>query len=250
MIVITIGATFMTTYYSYYISRALSSYIGWIQFPWRLLTISAFGLSFLAAGIFFPKKIGKLSFLLIVLALIIPFYNSKFFLKDTIKKSEYNNKLLSPSYVEQAIAYKVSEYLPITANYKQWLKYEPKVNGINLVDKTLTDGIFIHALDKSKIVIVKNNFFDKIAQTDSRKVLVNVHYLPYWKIFINNKEVYPNKFDLLGRPIIQLSGNTTIRIIYMQTDIEKFGNLTTIISLFALLVVVNNKFLWTKILNK
>jgi hypothetical protein len=250
MVMMTLGVTFMTTYYSYFISKVLSPYIGWIQFPWRLLTISLFGLSFIAAGILIPKKFGKSSLFLIALAVIVPFYNSKFFLKDTIKKSEYNKKLLSAPYVEQAIAYKVSEYLPITANYQQWLKYEPKKDGSNLVDETLLDGKFVHPLDNGQLVMTQNNNFEKIAQTNSKKILINVHYLPYWKIFINNKEIYPTKFDLLGRPIIQISGNSTIKVIYEQTDLEKFSNIITIISFVVMFIVISNKLLWIKILNK
>ena len=62
MFIVTAGTIFMTTYYSFHISKILAPYIGWIQFPWRLLPILLFGLSFIAAGVIIPKKFTKLSF--------------------------------------------------------------------------------------------------------------------------------------------------------------------------------------------
>ncbi len=241
MIVMTIGTTFMTTYYSYNISKVLAPYIGWIQFPWRLLPISLFGLSFMASGIIISKKFNKLSLFLIILAIVVPFYNSKFFLKDTIKKSKYNNNFLSKTYIEKAVAYKVSEYLPISASYKQWLKYEPKKDSSELVDETLLDGRFAHPLDNGQLTIIKNDNFEKIAKTDSKKILINVHYLPYWKIYINNSLYLPTQLDKLGRPIIMLKKPSTITVKYEQTIVEKVGNIISIITLFGLILFVKSK---------
>lgn len=246
MILLTICATFMTTYYSYSLSKILSPYIGWIQFPWRLLTISLFGLSFIAGGIIIPKKFAKLSFLLIVLAIIVPFYNSKFFLKDTINKTKYNNNFLSEWYIEKAVAYKVSEYLPKTADYKTWLKYEPKKDGSERKDSTLTDGKFIHSLDGKDIKITKDTYFYKTAATDSSTVLINIHYLPYWQIFINRQRYIPDKFDSLGRPIINLKSPSNIIVKYEQTDLEKLGNLITILTMIGLIIYVT---IWKTIKN-
>jgi len=240
MLIVTAGTTFMTTYYSYSISKLLSPYIGWIQFPWRLLPISLFGLSFIASGIFIPKKFNKLSFFLIILAIIVPFYNSKFFLKDTINKTRYNNNFLSEWYIEKAVAYKVSEYLPKSADYKTWLKYEPKKDSSELRDNTLLDGKFIHPLDKGQVIITKNNNFEKIAETTSKKILINIHYLPYWKIYINNAPYLPTLFDKLGRPIVELTKTVTIRVKYEQTPIEKFGNTISVLTLVGLII-------WTKL---
>lgn len=240
MILLTIGTTFMITYYSYSISKVLAPYIGWIQFPWRLLTISLFGLSFFASGIIIPKKINKLSFFLILLAIIIPFYNSKFFLKYTINKNTFNTKYLSKVYIEKVMAYKIAEYLPNTANYEQWLKYEPKKDGSELIDKTLLDGKFIHPLDKAESIIIKNNNFEKIVKTNSKKILINIHYLPYWKIYINNVPYNPTQLDKLGRPIIQLTGHSVITVKYEQTNVEKIGNVISILTLVGLII-------WTKL---
>lgn len=246
MILLTIVSTFMTTYYSYSLSKILSSYIGWIQFPWRLLTISLFGLGFIAGGIIIPKKFAKLSFLLIVLAIIVPFYNSKFFLKDTINKTKYNNNFLSEWYIEKAVAYKVSEYLPKTADYKTWLKYEPKKDSSERKDSTLTDAKFIHSLDGKDVQITKNAYFYKTATTDSSTVLINIHYLPYWQIFINRQRYIPDKFDSLGRPIINLRSPSNIIVKYEQTDLEKLGNLITILTMIGLIIYVT---IWKTIKN-
>jgi len=247
MAILAITSIFMTTYYSFNISSILYPYIGWIQFPWRLLSFSLFGLSFLAAGLIIPKKLKKFGFLLILLAIFISFYNSKFFIKDMINRQRFEKNFLSKSYIEQAVAYKISEYLPKTASYQEWLEYEPKKDSSERIDLTLIDSKFIHELDDGKTTIIENDNFLKIAQTNSKKILLNIHYYPYWKIIINDQSYIPNQFDFLGRPIIKLTKDSIINLTYQQTKTEKLGNLITIMSLLIIAIISFNKLLWTKI---
>jgi len=241
IILTTFISLYLTTYISLPVSKMLANYIGWFQFPWRLLIISLFGLSFLSAGIFISKKLKKFSFIFIFVGFFVLFYNSKFFTKDLILKNKFNNNFLSSSYVEKAVAYKVSEYLPKTANYQSWLSYEPKKNGSERKDPTLTDGKFIHSLDGKDIKITKNSYFYKVATTNSSVVLINIHYFPYWQIFVNHRRIIPNKFDSLGRPIINLELPSTIVVKYEQSIIEKIGNIISLITFIGLLIFIKTE---------
>jgi hypothetical protein len=233
---ITFITLYLTTYLSLPISKILENLIGWFQFPWRLLIISLFGLSFLSAGLFVPKKLKKFSFVLIFIGFFILFYNSKFFIKDPILKNKFNQNFLSLGYIEKSVAYKISEYLPKTANYQSWLAYEPKKDGTERKDSTLTDGKFIHSLDGKDIKITKNTYFYKAANTNSSTVLINIHYFPYWQIFINHQRYIPEKFDSLGRPIINLELPSSIVVKYEQTTTEKIGNFITVTTFIGLIL--------------
>lgn len=237
---ITLVTIFLTTYLSLPISKELANLIGWFQFPWRLLTISLFGLSFLSAGLFIPKKIKKFGFILIFVGFFILFYNSKFFTKHPISKTNFNKNFLSLGYIEKAVAYKISEYLPKTADYQTWLSYEPKKDGSERKDSTLTDGKFIYSLDGKDVKITKNTYFYKTATTDASAVLINIHYFPYWQIFINHQRYIPYKFDSLGRPIINLKLPSSIVVKYEQTNVEKVGNIISILTFVGLII-------WTKL---
>lgn len=238
---ITFITLYLTTYLSLPVSKILANLIGWFQFPWRFLIISLFGLSFLSAGLFIPKKLKKFSFIIIFIGFFILFYNSKFFIKDPISKKNFNNNFLSLNYIEKVVAYKISEYLPKTANYQVWLTYEPKKDGSERKDSTLTDGKFIHSLDGKDVKITKNTYFYKTAMTDSSVVLINIHYFPYWKIFINHQRFIPEKFDSLGRPIVNLKLPSLIVVKYEQTTTEKIGNIISILTLIGLFIFLKTK---------
>ena len=82
------------------------------------------------------------------------------------------------------------------------------------------------------MVILKNR------RNQLKKILINVHYLPYWKIYINNSLYNPTLFDKLGRPIIKLDKPSTITVKYEQTNVEKVGNAISIIALLGLITIV------------
>ena len=120
---------------------------------------------------------------------------------------------------------------------------EPKQDKSEKRDFTLEDNRFIHGLDQGKVNIQQDTPFFKQAVVNSKKVIINISYLPYWKITINNKNIIPGKLDYLGRPILDLKEPSVITVKYEQTLIEKLGNIISILIFVGLII-------WTKILNK
>ncbi|KKP86995.1 MAG: hypothetical protein UR89_C0009G0016 [Candidatus Roizmanbacteria bacterium GW2011_GWA2_35_8] len=240
-------AIFLTLYESSFLLSFFRPIFSLFQFPWRFLSFALFGLAFIAGQLQISNKYKKFALILIIPAFAVFFYNAKFFTKLMLPKKKYNSEFLSNTYISQRVAYKVSEYLPNTANYKSWLEFEPQKNGQEIKDSTLEDSNFLRALDGALTKTIKNEPFLKQAETDSKKVLVDIHYLPYWKVLINGKNYIPTVFDKLGRPIINLEGESVITVKYQQTPVEIFSNLLTLVSFTLLLAMVVVKPIWIKI---
>lgn len=247
MIVMTFTALYLSTTPSTLISGYLEPLLSFFQFPWRFSAFSVFGIAFIAAAIRPTRKLHKLSFLLAVIGLFVVFYNGKFFTKHLMTDARFNKDYLSEYFITKAVVYKVAEYLPKTVNYKSWLEYEPKKNLPVKSDPTLSDGKFIHLLEGGWVQILKNGPFEKIAETSPGTAVINVHYMPYWKITVNKKEVIPTNFDPLGRPIINLSSPAQIKVDYRQTPIEVAGNGISILTIGLLFAIIKYRKLWKKI---
>ncbi|EKE14266.1 MAG: hypothetical protein ACD_12C00600G0001, partial [uncultured bacterium] len=106
-------------------------------------------------------------------------------------------------------------------------------------DSTLEDNLFIHGLNQDKINIQLDTPFFKQALVSSKKIIINVSYLPYWKITVNDKNIIPDKFDYLGRPILYLKESSIVTVKYEQTSMEKFGNIVSIITLLGLITFIS-----------
>lgn len=222
---------FLTTYSSAFVWTIFKPILSLFQFPWRFLVFGVFGLAYFAGFItnMIDRKIKYVSIIFILLAAFSLYYNSKFFVKVTMDKAQYKKNLLSDTVIKTAIAYKIPEYLPLTVDYKEWLQYEPQVDGSEK-KHILSDG-FIIPLEKGNVINIKNEAFIKEAKTNSKKFKVNIHYFPFWQIYINGEKVVPTKFDLLGRPIFSTkNGEKNVKITYQQTTLEMVGNIITILT--------------------
>lgn len=233
-ILLLVSSIYFSTYLSTFISNILSPFLSFFQFPWRLLSFALFGICFVSAAIQIPERLKRFSFIFFVLSVVIIFYNSKFFVKDLMTNERFNKDYLSQIYIERMVAFKVAEYVPRTVDFRNWFKYESKIK-----DETLYDGLFIHSLDKKEVIIISNSTFNKLASTSSEKILLNISYMPYWKIYVDNSLYFPTKLDKLGRPIIELIKPSNIRVKYEQTNVEKVGNTVSIVTL--LILIFGNK---------
>lgn len=198
---------FISTYLSKPIWDAFSPILSLFQFPWRFIGFSLIGLAFL--GVYFLEKLQfkfKNIFLFFLICFVIINY-SKYFSGQTISKDRFEKTYLSQDYIENKVAYKIAEYLPRTANYNVWRKYE---------------------------------------KTPPKKSEINIHYFPFWTISVDGKPYRPTEFDELGRPVINLGKKSTIQILYKETPIEKLGNFITLVTFGILLYSMKSKKLWNK----
>lgn len=231
-------SVFLSTNVSFLVSTFLKPVLSFFQFPWRFSSFSLFGLAFLAGAVSVPKSFRKYEIVLAVLGLSVVFYNSKFFTKALMPNTDYNRLYVSTKYVTGKAAYDVSEYLPTSADYEEWRLYEPKKDQPYKIDPYLEDGKFIHSPDGSAVKISRQQPFSKQAWAGPGKIILNVSYLPYWKILLDGAVYIPHSFDKFGRPVIELSKQSEINVIYEQTGIEKAGNAITLLTLSVLMIVV------------
>ena len=238
VLVMTIGSLFLITYPSQTIWELFKPILSLFQFPWRFLFFLVFGFSFFSTFIMNKFKFKGAMIVISVIGLYVLISTSnKYFYKQTISKSEYNAKYLNEQYIRNTVAYKIPEYLPKTANYKVWRQFE---------NKDIYSNAIIRTIDGHEAVTQQNDLYNKVGQTSSEKFLLNIHYVPFWEIRINNQIYKPTSFDSLGRPQIStLPGKKTVEITYKQTPIEVAGNVITIITFFlVMLLLYNSKYLW------
>lgn len=247
MIMLTVGFIFLSTTLSTPISKILEPALSFFQFPWRFSSFSIFGMAFLAASIRMPKAIKGFDVLLVIVALFVVFYNGKFFTKHLMTNDRFNKDYLSEIFITKMVVYKVAEYLPKTVDYKTWLTYEPVKGKPWKKDPTLEDKKFVHLLEGGRVQILKDGPFEKQAETSSGTALINVHYMPYWKITLNQKPFIPKSFDSLGRPLIDLSSPSLITVKFEETSVEKLGNFASLFTIALLFAVIWNRNLWKKI---
>lgn len=223
-------STFLTIYESQFVWNLLSQFLKLFQFPWRLLIFTVFGLSFLGSYFwsqfrFINNKVT--SFVLISLIFLNTF---KFFTKPQIPLGEYNSRFLSNNFINNEVAYLIPEYLPTTVDYDYWKNLDKTKQKIN------TSPI-IKTLDNKLALTSKISEYRYDIVTQSGNFLFNIHYFPYWKIYINGKLFVPTNFDALGRPVIsQEVGQKNITLYFTQTSIEKMADFISLFGLFMVIV--------------
>lgn len=230
--ILLVGSIFMTTKYSAPIWNIFEGIFSLFQFPWRFLLFAIFGLSFFGAYALsvssrnIPKKI----FLVIVILLSVGILglNAKFFHGNNITEVEYNDRFISSEYITNVAAYKVAEYLPISADYDTWRLLE---------NSTLRD---ISDIPKSNGGL----FERKILQEAGKDVVINIHNAQYWTIASEGEMLTPESYDAIGRPIIaKTDHNRKISVTYHQTLVQQIGNGITLLSGILL---ISYSYLWNK----
>lgn len=214
------------------------------QFPWRFMIFVVFGLAFFSGyGMNLFAKHTYIWAIVLGFSVITIMTNYSFFrpnIDRLLTHDEYFSEWMSPAYIRNEVAFRVPEYLPLSANYDVWMQY-------NESDTDVTDELLITQDDQFATVIESEPFVFEAA-TASQDFLINKHYAPYWHITINGNDFIPDQFDDLGRPIVQTSNvNSIVRVVYKQTPIELIANA---ISIAAVLLLIPYTRSWLGRLNK
>lgn len=226
-------STLMTVYLSEPVWR-LIPFIQVFQFPWRFLIFSLFGLAFFAAYFFSSVKFPVFQILIPISLVFIFISQSKYFYKPAVSKTEFSQRYLSDAYITNNLAYRVAEYLPKDGDYSYWRELETNATLKDELLKQTSD--FIYPLDKQEFSVVRADTFHKKAVTTSSEFLINIHYVPFWQIKINNKEYSPTQFDSLARPIIKLSDSKEkmVELHFSQTPVEVTANMITVLGIIVI----------------
>jgi len=226
IMLIGIVSLFLTTYQSAFIWNMVSPIFSLFQFPWRFLVFGSFLFAFFCAYLIHTILIPFKRIITLILITIFLFTSSKFFSKPWLYSvNEYNNNLASNKYITQSGAFHMAEYLPKTADYDYWRSVENKT-----------------------LVIEKPGGFQKIyKENKTSTITIDIHYFPFWQIKVNDKIIIPNKFDLLGRPIIKIEYQDKVTATYKETEIEKLGNLISLGTILFLMSILIYKPIWRKL---
>ncbi len=242
-LIVSASSLYLTTYSSKVIWQLLEPMASLIQFPWRFISFSLLGISFFG-GYFFseiPSLFKKVVIPVIITATII--VNGKYFYKAPLLKQDFENKYLSADYISEQVAFKVPEYLSSTADYSYWQRLDK--NSKDFQKLNFNYRLPIEA--EGARIITNDPFIKKVIIDKPQEIKINIHYSPFWQIYIDEKSFVPSRFDLLGRPTILLNQPSTIKIVYKQTLIEQVSNLVSIIAFLFLLMLVLYKAVWKKL---
>lgn len=209
---LTVFSLFMTTYLSKPIWDLFSPILSLFQFPWRFIAFSLLGLAFFAGYFFHNVKFPFKNTFQILLILFVIGITAKYFTGKFLSKSVFEEKFLSQEYIEKKAAFQIPEYLPRTADYETWRRYE---------------------------------------KIPFKMGAINIHYFPFWNIKVNGKTIIPTQFDELGRPMMKIEKGAaaTIQVVYQETPVEKLGNFITLLTFAVLLSIIKSKKLWKRLTN-
>ncbi|MFH1827262.1 MAG: hypothetical protein ABH812_02375 [bacterium] len=236
---------FLTLSYSNPIWDLFSPVMALFQFPWRFLIFGMVGVAFFGAYFFHFIKIPFKNILMIIIIIVSFVTARKYLIKPMYSYAEYNTKYNSNSTLTQELAFMMPEYISANTNYGYWSSFDPALPS----SKSINFNYSLPVETKQKIIVEKNSHFEKrVSVLNHGKVIVNVQYFPFWKIYINNKQANIEKFDKLGRPILQVDKPSTILIRYEQTPIEKTGNSMTIFGFLLLFIIVYKRSVYEKII--
>lgn len=230
---LTLFSVFLTLDISRFFWALFAPIMAIFQFPWRFLPFVLFGVSFFAAnGITFLNNKKIIIFITIASSLTLLYTSSKFFTKPwKFTLAEYTDTNLSVKYIETKAAYEIPEYFPRTGSYKEWRKYDK--NEIGFYTNPLQYKI--------------NTPFYKEILTDQNQVTLPIHYFPFWEIKIDGTKYTPQKFDSIGRPIVDsLPIGSVISVRYNETPVEKVGNTITVVTFLLMLILILSKKIWKK----
>ncbi len=226
----------MTLFYTF-LAHEKSSFIWkvvkpleYLQFPWRTLTLSIFGTSFLAGSLVYLSEQSKRyqKILIVFLVIVTVFtYQKYFYWQKHIYDIDDNIKFSGETWRLQ-ITSGIFDYLPKDAPLPP--AFPPSADG------ELLSGQLINAEFKNS---VQQRYSVEVSKPDDT-FQINTYYFPGWRYFINGKEEKSfGKDSLLGRPQFKLGpGKYTLLAKFTNTPIRTVSNLVSAISWLLIMVVL------------
>jgi hypothetical protein len=215
---VTLFYTFLAHERSSFIWKHLT-FLHLLQFPWRFLSITIFGTSFLAGGaVFFIGSYIKKELaakLIVVILLGVIALNFEYFHWNYHMIGVTGSYKLNGKEWNWQITGSIFDYLPI------WAKLPPPIPPKADAELLSNNGMVTTSFKNS--VLQKYDVI--IDKTDTLQI--NTFYFPGWIYNVNGKEynLNPNHDSELGRPRIELSpGRYTVEAKFTNTNVRTFAN--------------------------
>lgn len=202
--------------------------MAFFQYPWRFLILSSFFSSFLAGSLilgarFLVKKVHYEIILSILLLVFLLLFNFKLFVPKTIlskTSSDYTSEL-SLKWTTSKIS---DEYMP-----KDFAKPE---NPSEIVKEKITSP---NDVQIKKISDKTQELSAEITASEQSGILIQTAYFPSWNVFVNGEK---SGFKVLNKGIeVPLaSGNYLFELVFIQTPVEKIGNIMSVAGVILLIL--------------
>lgn len=233
-----IFAAFMSHNKSAYIWRTIT-YLKFVQFPWRFLSLNVFGFSFAAGGFylllnkfkFIKKDIYRIIISICILFSVIG-VNWNYFKPVRNGSLTDEGKFSGEAWRIQQQA-GIRDYLPIGA------KKDPNSKRINLVDVIKGKGEVSFEKWGTNWASFSTNFSDK-----ENILRINIYNYPSWKVFIDGKETrtYIDENEEWGRIYFNVSeGKHNIFVKLYDTSLRKISNYISLVSLVILIYLISKE---------
>lgn len=220
---IVVFATFMITPQSRFIWDNLS-FLHFLQFPWRFLSVVNFGVAFLSGYLWYFHKLFKfkkfIHYFIIIYSFVIIIYLHPFY-----KYLSVSDEYISPKSIREAgHTTSTNEYLPRDTNASEYRAFKLLVRNSNNLDIT-----YIRDNNNIKEFIIKSD--------DEKSISLNLFNFPGWKVYINKQEVeiLKDRFHLIKFNIKK--GKSIVKVVFQNTFIRKTGNILSIIGLVFLICI-------------
>lgn len=219
---------FVSVYFMLEISRPIWDAIpqmSYFQYPWRFLALSAFTTSFLGGSfiVLLKSKIISLCLGGVVIAVII-LINAKLFTPQYISNTKSTDFTNEPNLKWRTS--KISdEYMP---------KNFTKPQSVN----EIPNSKFTVENNKTKIKILEDKvqqFSARIISEENSSVIINLAYFPAWHIFLDDSEISYQVISK-GLRVTVPKGEHKLSAKFIQTPIQKLGNVLTITGVIALFI--------------
>src|ERR1035437_639550 len=221
MLVISIASIYLASPLSTFLWKFLPS--SFVQFPFRLLSLTIPSVSFLAAcivSIFDQKK--KIAFSLIILALILI---SAF---SYLLPKSYQNFPDTYYSTNQDTTTVKNEYMP------KWVKEIPqKIPSAKVQNPTSKEAINL-------IKNTPNRTEFNVFLTEQRLIQINTIYFPGWQAYVNGERteiLYNNPNGLISLNLNK--GVNNVEVKFSETAVGHLADLVSIISIGYLLIFIS-----------
>lgn len=219
---------FLTTTFFTFMSHQQASFIWervsalqFLQFPWRFLTLTIFGASFLAGStIFLFDRFAKLKIMIsvVIIGLTILLYKDYFHWEKHWPWVNDEHKFSGELWKLQITA-GIFDYLPKDAKL-------PPPNPPEGDSKIASGSGTINTIFKNSI----RQEYD-VNLKDPSTFQINTFYFPGWTYFVDGKKVKPTLEKELGLPQFSLnSGEYKVSAYFENTPIRSIGNGLSLIS--------------------
>ncbi len=226
MFVVGIISLFFATSFSFILWNILP--VSFIQFPFRLLSITLITTSFLVACItsLLTKRVRIVvsSFMLILLFL------SSWSLLTPSQVFDKGESFYATNEASTTIA---NEYMP------KWVKELPTEHPSNKVDMETGNGTITNLSYNAKKITFR-------VDTDTSSVVrVNAIYFPGFRAFINGGESTINYNNRKGLMHINLTkGSNNVKVEFEETSLHLAADIMSLLSLFFLLYLIRKQNIW------